>query len=276
MPPSSLILSTMMRYRLLLLTWFISDLILFLACYGAAYFWRVGFILSTDHPFDKHMIVALLIAPFWLSLLTVTRIFALTRKQLSVRSFAYIAYAAATAVALFALGYYFIYGSFFSRLLLIYAFLLTAVLTWTWHILFEKIKGRVLRACPPVFPTLIIGITRESTRLIKQMNKNRHPLKPVAVLDARGSKEKEIAGVPVRGKLNKFEEVLNEGITHVIQCSNLEQTVNILQICQQKGVTYGLLPSLLGTLRVDENIFIEDKPVSLVRPAQNPLNWFFR
>ena len=267
-----------MRYRLLLTVWLASDLLLFMLSYALAYFLRVGWILSSDFPFDRYLMAVVIAAPVWLLVLVTTRTFALTRSQATLRNIAYIDYAAVVGCAFFALTYYFLYGYFFSRLLLIFALLLTSVGTWVWHIVYERILRRLLRRHPPAFPTLIVGVTRESRRLIELLERHRSPLKPVAVLDGAGVKDKDIAGVPVLGKLNKLEDTLERhGITHLIQCSDLEQSLNLLSACRNRGITYGLLPSVLGIVERDERIeSLEGQPVTIVSPERTPVFWFFR
>jgi FlaA1/EpsC-like NDP-sugar epimerase len=266
------------RYRILLLIWLLSDLILFVKAYAFAYFLRVGFVLSTDFPFQKFLYIVILVAPIWLLVLATTRTFALTRSQQTLRNGAYILYSALVGVALFSLAYYFTYEIFFSRLLLIYAFLMTAMGTWIWHILYSMIMRHLLRRNPPTFPTLILGVTRESTKLIEILNSQKNPLKPVAILDGKGSKEVEIDGVPVLGKLNKLEETLEKyKITHLIQCSDLEQTLNLLGACRKRSITYMLLPSVLGIVGRDERIeTLEGQPVTMVEPKGAILGWFLR
>ena len=102
------------------------------------------------------------------------------------------------------------------------------------------------------------------------MEKSRNPLKPVAVLDSRGAKEKDLAGVPVRGKLDKLEDILvKEKITHLIQTSDLEQTLNLLSACRRHGITYILLPSVLGIVEKDGHMeSLEGLPVTVVRAGR--------
>jgi len=268
----------MQRYRTLLNLWLLSDLALFVGAYMAAYLCRVGWILSTDFPLDKHITVAAIIAPLWLIVLITTRTFSLTRNQATLHNAAYIIYAAVMGTALFTLTYYFLYGAFFSRLLLVYAMVFTILFTIVWHVLFEKILRSALRKDPAVFRALIIGVTRESKRLIQTLNDTKNPITPVAILDGRGTKEKEIAGVPVKGKLNKLEDVLQEDkITHLIQCSDLEQSLNLLGACRKQGITYMLLPSVLGIVERDERVeSLEGQPVTMVAPKEGWWTWFFR
>ena len=219
-----------------------------------------------------------LVAPFWLLVLITTRTFALGRRQNTIRNLAYITYAAVVGVALFALSYYFSHGLFFSRKLLLFALLLNISMIWGWHMIFEHLMRNVLRLKPSVFRALIIGITRESKKLITELDRTTNPIKPVAVLDGRGSRETEISGVPVKGKLNNLEKVLKEdSITHIIQCADLEQTLNLLSACRQHKIVYMLLPSVLGIVERDERVeSLEGHPVTMVNPKEKKWEWFFR
>jgi FlaA1/EpsC-like NDP-sugar epimerase len=266
------------RRHLLLALWLVSDLLLFVAAYVFAYFLRVGWIFSSDLPFWDYLRIVCGVAPLWLLVLVTTRTFGLTRSQQTARNLAYIAYACVMGAALMALAYFFLENRVFSRLLLLDALALSTVAVCTWHILFDAMKRRALRRDPPSFPTLIVGVTRESQHLLMLLQAKLNPLKPVAILDGAGCKETAIAGVPVLGKLNKLETVLEEyGITHLIQCSDLEQSINLLGACRARGITYLLLPSLLGIVERDERIeSLEGKAVTVVSPHQHWLQWFFR
>ena len=267
-----------MLYKGLLALWLITDMAIFIATYALAYFLRVGFIFSSDFPFVPYIIIVALIAPVWLIFLLTTRTFALTRNQSSLRNLAYISYACVVGVSLFALIYYFVHGLFFSRLLLVYACIGSIIATRIWHQFFDYIKRALLRKPPATFPTLVIGANREAARLIKKLHETQSPLKPVAILDGRGSKEKDIEGVSVQGKLNKLEKTLeDESITHLIQCSDLEQSLNLLSACRKRKITYMLLPMVLGIVEGDERIdTLEGQPMTIVSPKGGPLAWFFK
>ncbi len=267
-----------MRYHMMLFLWLLTDALLFVASYALAYYLRLGSFVSTDFPFSQYIGIAAVIAPLWLLALATTRTFALTRRQATPRNAAYVAYATVVGTAFFALAYYFLYKASFSRLLLLEALVFSFLLTMLWHIVYEKILRLTLWSDPPTFPTLIVGVTRESKELIHQLNRHKNPLRPVAVLDGMGTKENDIDGVPVLGKLNKLEETLtSKKITHLIQCSDLEQSLNLLSACRNRGITYGILPSVMGIVERDERIeSLEGKGVTMVSPKQNPWMWFFR
>lgn len=259
-----------MRSRLIRIFWLLSDALLFIGSYVLAYFIRVGWIFSSDFPFLRYLSVVTVVSPLFLGVLATTGTFRWSQSQREPRQFLSLLYAVVMGSALFALGYYFAYGYFFSRLLLIYALLLSAVILEAWHIVLEAVARRLLGRNPPSFPTLIIGVTRESRLLIQKLQSRRNPLKPVAVLDGRGTSEKSIDGVPVLGKLDKLESTLREKhITHLIQCSDLEQSLNLLSACRANGITYILLPSVLGIVERDERVeSLEGAAVMVVRPRK--------
>lgn len=266
------------RPRLLIFLWLLSDLLLFIGSFVLAYFLRVGWILSTDLPFDRYLIAVCLSVIPWLLALATTRTFAVTRSQATPRNAAYIAYASLIGVALVTLTYFFLFQGVFSRRLILIAAVLVTVIIWAWHVLYERFHRAMLRREPACFPVLIVGVTRESKRLIELLEVRKSPLKPVAILDASGAKEKEICGVPVLGKLNKLGDVLKEKrITHLVQCSDLEQSTNLLSACRDAGITYLVLPSVFGIVERDERIeSLEGKAVTVVSPRTGLMSWFFR
>lgn len=268
----------MMRRPLLLGLWLLTDYALFLGVYAFAYFQRVGWILSTDLPFRNFMTAVVLSGVPWLGGLVMTRTFSLTRRQRTPRNAAYIGYVSVIGVALVTTIYFFLFQQIFSRELLLTAFVLSALTTWAWHMVFGLLMRMMLRSGAPSFPTLIVGVTRESRHLIDLLQKRRSVLSPVAILDASGVKDTEIEGVPVKGKLDKLEEVLkNFGITHIIQCSDLEQSINLLSACRARSITYMLLPSVMGIVERDERVeSLEGKAVTVVSPEGHWWEWFFR
>lgn len=261
----------MSRLPILLTLWILTDAILFVGGFVLAYFLRVGWILSSDFPFDPFLKSVLVTAPLWVAVLATSKGYAIMRNQRSVQITLRIIYSTVIAVALFTLIYYFWFTAFFSRLLLVYAFLLTTVIILVWHNLYQVILRTILRTGSPQFPTLIVGATREVEELINTLNANKSPLTPVAILDGQGSKKSEIQGVPVLGKLNKLEETLNShSITHLIQASDLEQNLNLLSACRNRSITYILLPSVLGMVQRDEHTeMLEGWPVTIVRPKKS-------
>ena len=273
-----LLYSSPMRRSLLLLCWLATDLVLFIGAYVAAYFLRVGFILSTDFPLQPYVQTTLLIAPIWIAILAELGVYKLIRIQSDKRNLLYILFACVMGTALFTLAYYFIFEGFFSRLLLVYAGALSFLFAVLWHLAFDQWQRRLLRKNPPAFPVLVIGTNREAERFVGLLEEKQSPLKPVAVLDPQGSQKNDLVGVPVLGKLNKLEETIaSVKPKFVVQCSNLEHTINLISVCRNHGITYMLLPSVLGIVERDERIeSLEGKAVTVVSPDSSLWSWFFR
>lgn len=251
-----------MRRLSLLTLWLLTDIALFIAAYAIAYFLRVGFILSTDFPLNLFLITVIIVSPLWVLTLSQLGVYRLTRVQSDQKNILHIFFACVLASAMFTLTYYFLFSDFFSRLLLVYAGIINLGLTIVWHLAFDSWQRKVLRKDPASYPVLIIGLNREAEKLIKHFEEKQCPLKPIAILDPQGSSKKDVAGVPVLGKLNKLEDVIKEKKpTHLIQCSNLEHTINLMSVCRQHGMTYMLLPSVLGVTSEADAVSIEGYPL---------------
>lgn len=266
-----------MRRPILVLLWLLSDLAIFIGAYVLAYFLRVGWIVSTDFPLHLFLQTTIITAPLVIGVLAQLGVYRLMRVQGEGRNIMHIIFACIMGCSLFTVTYYFFFAAFFSRLLLVYAFVLSSAFLIVWHLGFERIMRSILRLGRPEYPTLIIGATREAARLIKKLNEERNPLTPVAILDGHGTQETNLEGVPVEGRLNKLEETIKKHrITHLIQCSDSEQSLNLLSACKNHGINYLLLPSVIGIIDGNERIeSIEGHQVTIVRPKAQFLGWFF-
>jgi FlaA1/EpsC-like NDP-sugar epimerase len=256
-----------MRRLILLIIWLITDAVLFIGAYAVGYFLRVGFIVSTDFPLDLYLQTVAFVAPIWLLVMAELGVFKLFRVQSEKRNLLYILFSCIMASAMFTLGYYFLHDRFFSRLLLVYAGALSFVFTVIWHLAFDQWQRRVLRKNPAAYPVLIIGTNREAERIITLLQEKQSPLRPVGILDPAGTSKKDLAGVPVLGKLNKLEETLkNLRPKYLVQCSNLEHSINLIGACRGHGITYMLLPSVLGAMGGSEEfVQIEGQSMATVR-----------
>ena len=266
-----------MRRLILTLLWLLSDAAIFIGAYSLAYFLKVGWIFSTDLPFSTFLSAVLLTVPGWIFVMITMRNFGLTRRQKSLRNFFYIAYACMIGMAGFTLAFYFLKATLFSRLLLLIAGVLSAVSVFLWHLIFDQIQRTVLRSGSPTYPLLIIGTNREAERLISKLEHAKSVFTPVAVLDGKGSASKELGGIPVLGKLDKLEAVIRDKkITHLVQCDQLEQSINLVSLCRQNNLTYMLLPFVLGVIedRVPMETLEGQQVVTVERGSR--LLWFFR
>ncbi len=255
-----------MRRIVLLSLWLTTDAVLFVGAYVAAYFLRVGFILSSDFPLNLYLQTVFIITPIWLLLLAEMGVFRLFRIQSERKTILHILFSAVMGSALFTLAYYFLHDRFFSRLLLIEAATLNAFFTLLWHLAFDQWQRIILRRSPPAYPLLIIGTNRDSARFIRLLTERRSPLVPVGILDPEGGHQKMVEGVPVLGKLNVLEETIRTlRPQYLLQSSHMEHTINLISVCRNHRMTYMLLPSVLGIIgNSEEFLRIEGEMLATV------------
>ncbi len=238
------------------------DFLLILASFCAAYFVRVGFIFSTDFPFQKFLPAAFAASFLTLIFAFLIKTYKEDQKVLSWHHFLRTGFSSILQTALFALLFYFFYQSIFSRLMLAYIAVFSLLFVYVGHILFDKImRSLYAKGYGGVVRTLLIGSNREAQKLIKFLQKNKSRNYIVAILDGYGSSLKEIEGIPVKGKLNKLEVVIEEEkIEQIIQVDNLEQVMNILNFAQKNNLKYILAPSILGAYHQQlESVSLNDE-----------------
>jgi FlaA1/EpsC-like NDP-sugar epimerase len=199
------------------------DGLLIINAFALAYFLRIGFIMSTDFPFGNYMLIALITTPITLTFMFFARAYKLTQQVHTLRHMQRIAFVAIVNVAVFMVLYYFAYRNFFSRLILVYIFLLTFAFIYFWHRIFRWILAKSAEKEVGVYRTLIVGANRPAEEIIKHLLKTKSHIKPVAIIDAHGSKKDVIAGIPVVGKMNVFEKAIAQhDIDHILQTDHLE------------------------------------------------------
>ncbi len=239
----------------------VTDGLLILAAFAGAYFLRIGFHLeprfpfliwngyffSGDFPFKPYFTVALLTLPVTLLTLFFSRAYRLSQQVLSWRHAQRIAYVAIVNVAVFMVIYYFTYREFFSRLILVFIGALTFGLVFLSHLLFRWILQKCSEREVGVYRVLILGTNRPAQAMVRMLVETRSHLKPVAVIDPGGSQKSMIAGVPVVGKMNRFEKTVAEyRIDTILQTDHLEQSINVINYALSNHLRYFMPPELLG------------------------------
>jgi len=238
------------------------DFVLILASFCLAYFVRVGFIFSTDFPFRQFLPVAIVSSLLTIIFAFLIKTYKEDQKILSLHHFLRTCFSSILQTALFALFFYFFYQSIFSRLVLVYITVFSFILVYAGHFVFDKfVRFLYSNGRGGIVKTLLIGTNREARKLIKFLQKNRSRNYIVAILDGYGSSLKEIEGIPVKGKLNKLEDVIKaDKIEQIIQVDNLEQTMNVLNFAQKNNLQYILTPAVLGSYHQDlESVNLEDE-----------------
>lgn len=225
----------------------LADGILILGSFVLAYFLQVGFFFSTEFLFEEYFLVAILTVPFSLVYMFFIRAYKLSQQILSWRHFQRLGFVALEAIFVFMVLYYFTYKDFFSRRILIYAFLLILGTTFLSHLLFRKLLKNASAKEAGIYRTLIIGTNRGAENIIKKLVKEKSHFKPVAILNVHGGSKKEIEGVPIVGKMNSFEKTIQDyKVDFILQVDHSEQSLNIINYALSHNLKYLMPPELLG------------------------------
>jgi FlaA1/EpsC-like NDP-sugar epimerase len=250
------------------------DYILLLGAFVLAYFVRVGFILSSDFPFGPYFVSALIAAGVWVVSLIIFRGYTPNIRFSRVIHLLKVLIAGITSTAAFGLIFYFSEKELFSRLLLVYIFLFGTTLMMLFHLLMNLLEKRFIQKGYGNIRLLIIGSNRGVKAFISTLRRNVSPYVPVAILDGYGTSQKELEGVPILGKLNMLEQVVDEyGIDAVVQGDNIEQVANIVHFCHQQDLDYFLLPYLLGMYQ--ENLKVQYMEKALITPDKPSAGHFW-
>jgi FlaA1/EpsC-like NDP-sugar epimerase len=238
------------------------DGILVFAAFTLSYFLRVGLLFSTDFPFGQYIFIAAITTPITLVFMFFARAYKIAQQVHTLRHLQRIAFVALENVAMFMVLYYFTYKDFFSRLVLVYIFLLTFLFVTLWHRTFRWILKRCWDREIGVFRALVIGANRPGEAIVTRLIETKSHLKPVAIIDASGTGKKSIAGVPVVGKMDVFEKTVAQyRIDHIVQTDHLEQSLNLVNFSLQHNLNYIMPPELLGIFQGHQTLEeIEGQP----------------
>lgn len=259
-----------MILRLRYLTIFV-DYLLLLGAFTLAYFVRVGFIFSTDLPFSPYLTSAFLAAALWILSVIIFRGYSTAVRFSRPIHLMKVLVAGLTGTAAFGLIFYFSEKALFSRLLMVYIFVFGGLAMLMVHFLMLAVERSLIRRGYGITRLLMIGSNRGVKSFIASLKANDSSYLPVAILDGYGTSQKDIAGVPVLGKLNILEEVVDRYQIHaIVQGDNIEQVVNIHSFCLQHGLDYYLLPYLFGAYQGQLQVSFLEKPV--IHPMKQPPN----
>jgi len=222
-------------------------------CFVLAYFVRVGWIFSTDFPFEPYALVTFISAMVWSFFLLFTRFYRIIPGTSRTEVFLQVGkifLGGAGAVASVIVLYFFQEELFFSRLINLYALLFGMA----WLLLSTTLFEQLLRFDKTnnqqaVYRTLIIGANRVAESIIEKFKTDPFaPYEIIGVIDPYGLAAKDFQG-KVFGKLNKLESVCEkENITAIIQCDAFEHTINLISLAQERDIKFLFDPALRGVL----------------------------
>ncbi len=225
------------------------DAILVVIAFLLAYYARIGQFDSSDFPFAPYFELALMFVPVFLILLVWFGMYSLREKSLTEIARICINVALIGAL-LFPLIFFFRREIFFSRLIPLYIWLITAALLFGFHALVHLVAIKRHQQGKNALRTLVIGNGRAAAAIIKKLQQSGSRFQPVAILAPFGGGDKSIEGVPVLGKLDALEKIVErEKIAALVQTEAGEQTINLLSFAEGKYLEFLLAPEVLGAFR---------------------------
>jgi lipopolysaccharide/colanic/teichoic acid biosynthesis glycosyltransferase len=115
--------------------------------------------------------------------------------------------------------------------------------------------------------SLIIGNGKAAESIIHTFKNTGSRFQPIAILSPYGGGKEEILSVPVLGKLNALESVVNENnIDAIFQTEAGEQTINLLLFSEGKFLEFHICPEIFGAFR---NTLISEKIAGMPFLGQN-------
>jgi FlaA1/EpsC-like NDP-sugar epimerase len=240
-----------------------ADYLALLTAFVLAYFIQVGWVFSSVFPFWPYFWVSVTVSFVWIAFFVFFRVYAVRKRTDTREHIARLIAVNLLGTGTFLLFFFTFRNLLFSRWILVYVFLIATVLLVGTHIGSQLMRARLSRKDRGISRLLIIGTNRSVAKFLQMLGNLSSQYKPIVILDGYGSSSKEVAGVPVIGKLNLLEDTVEKyNIHEIIQVDNLEQTLNIIHFCQQKGLRYAMLPSLLGVFHDQIELdLVEFQPV---------------
>lgn len=223
------------------------------------YFWRVGWILSSDFPFHIFAGISFLTTGIWVLFLLFTKYYRIPPRSGS-RSWyelALIFIGGIVAVGLMIVSYFFPREILFSRLIAIGILVLGSIWLVMTRAIFRLLLAKYKNSARNSYKTLIIGANRVAEKLIEKIKRDKFaPYQIVGVIDPYGL-FKTIKGSQILGKLDKLNTICEQkNITAIIQCDAFEHTLNIISLCDEKDIKFQFDPALRGVF--EENLRIRE------------------
>jgi len=243
------------------LLFFFLDFFCILLAFVGAFYVRLGGFYRPDFPFGDYFENALLISPLWLVFLAWGGRYSLSERKVS-DIFRVVSLSGLAGTMLFVLIFFFRREIFFSRLIVMYIFLFGTILGMASYFLEKSFEKWKVRTGKDTISVLIIGANRASEETVHQLLKQNSRHQPVAILTPFGSSKREIAGVPILGKLDALERTVEQkNIQEIFLCDGIEQMMNLLLFAEGRFLDFRVSPEILGVFR--ENIapeIIAQKP----------------
>lgn len=247
------------RYILFRSSQVLLDFLLIYVAFLFTYFWRVGWVFSTDLMFQTFAVFAFFACGVWISFLLFTKYYRIPPRS-GVRVWfdvALVVLGGLLANGFLVVTYFFSRAEVFSRMISVVGFVVGVLLLLLSQVFFRMLLRRFKQKSQQVYRTLIIGANRVAEHLVSAINSNPYVLnKVIGVIDPYGL-YKDFQGAEILGKLNKLEDVCRaHEVNAIIQCDGFEHTLSLIGFCEEQKIKFEVDPALRGVF--EKNLRIRE------------------
>ncbi|MFA4930781.1 MAG: sugar transferase [Patescibacteria group bacterium] len=230
------------------------DVVMILAGFVVAYQVRIyGFDFVPVQwvlPLADYFKYILLFIPLWVGVFALMGLYAFRGIASFIREASKVIIAASAMISLMIMIIFFNRDQFFSRLIIIYAWLFVIFFLIAGRFLLRTLQRFLYRYGVGVRRVVMVGVNEIALELIDYLDQNRKlGWELVGVIDEEKQKGEKVAGYRVLGNLERLGKINKRyGLDEVWIAkarNNEEQMLEIIQFCHDHDLTLRLVPSIL-------------------------------
>lgn len=225
----------------------IFDLVLCFFSFWLAYIVRIGNFYSTDFPLFPFLYYVFLILPVFMIIFIWSGLYEFKEKT-NFEILRIITFSCLVGTMIFVLLFFFKREFFFSRMIVLLSWVFTSLFVFVFHVLKNRYDKKRYAMGKNTLRTLIIGNSILSEKIIDDLKNSKSRFEVVAIINPYGGGKKEISDIVISGKMDALEAVVKEKkIDAIIQTEATEQTLNILNFCENKFLEFLITPKIFGS-----------------------------
>lgn len=224
------------------------DILMIVLAFIAAYFSRTQAEVIYIWPFNEYMRFVFIITPFWILIFALAGLYKSRKNVIFSQESASVLLAVSSGIMLVVAWIFLSRIEFFSRLVVIYAWVYAMLFVLAGRIIIRLIQNFLYRFGVGVHRLAILGEGEAGDLIIKEIQSNKNlNYKVVGIIKARDiSDGKENS--KILGTVSELSEIIkNRRINDVILADSSmpeKQVVNIINICHDKNVIFKQIPNL--------------------------------
>lgn len=237
------------------------DIIMIVGAFALAYFWRLksGDIIYI-WPFAQYFKFVLSVAPIWILLFALEGLYDTKRNKKATEEFTRVFLGVSLGIMVVMAWIFLTRTFFFSRLVVLYAFLIALALVFLARVIIRAIERYLFRYGVGVHRVIIIGNNRSAKILFNEITNDLGLGYKITGLiqTRRRSKDREIQGLEIFGAFKDFREIIKEkkpdDVILADPLFSAQQTVKLLEFCEDERINFKSMPSLFEVHSTNVNV----------------------